>query len=83
MTTKAELIARFETQYPTLQVGNDEDGYTNLDSGAYGATIAAWADSALAQLEADAATAATAAAKASGLAKLANLGFTAEEIAAW
>jgi hypothetical protein len=45
MATKAELIASLKKEYPTLRVGNDEDGYTNLSDDDYNSTINQWADS--------------------------------------
>ena len=76
MTTKSELITQFKTDYPTLRTGSDEDGYTDLSSAEYNATIAQWADNAIAaqELEAEAETAATQKA-----ALLARLGITADE----
>lgn len=44
MKTKLEIIAELESEYPTLKVGNDEDGYTDLSASQYKATIEAWAD---------------------------------------
>ncbi len=49
MATKAEIIASFKAQYPTLKVGSDEEGYTDLPPTEYEATISAWADNQLAQ----------------------------------
>jgi hypothetical protein len=54
MTTKAELIASLKKDYPTLQTGNDQDGYQELDAAAYEATIAEWADNKLEALKAEA-----------------------------
>ncbi len=49
MTTKADKIAAFKAQYPTLQVGSDEAGYTQLNAQDYEATIERWADNELAK----------------------------------
>jgi hypothetical protein len=49
MTTKANKIAAFKAQYPTLRVGSEEAGYTQLSAKDYEATIAEWADNELAQ----------------------------------
>jgi len=60
MTTKAKMIELLKTEYPTLQMGDDEQGYTDLSPGDYEAQIAQWADARLAkeakaaQIEADA-----------------------------
>jgi hypothetical protein len=60
MTTKTEMIALLKAENPTLQIGNDVDGYTNLSKTDYDATIEQWADARLAkeaklaQIEADA-----------------------------
>jgi len=80
MTTKSELITTYKTEYPTLRTGSDEDGYTDLSSAEYTATIGKWADNAISEAAALAAaqaiTDATASAKAS---LLARLGITADE----
>jgi len=87
MTTKAEIIASLKAQYPTLKVGTDENGYTDLDSAEYETTISDWADIQLANEKevADqlAAEQEVLAAKASRDAKLAKMGFTAAEIENW
>jgi hypothetical protein len=44
MTTKAEIIARLKTEYSTLKVGDDEQGYKDLSSVEYDAQIAQWAE---------------------------------------
>ena len=70
MTTKSEMIAVIKAENPTLQVGDDEQGYTQLSSADYEAQIEAWADGRLAK-EAKAAQAeADAIAKAALLTKL-------------
>jgi hypothetical protein len=48
MTTKLEKIAAFKAQYPTLRIGSDEVGYTDLTNDEYEATITIWADNELA-----------------------------------
>ena len=76
MSTKAEMIAIIKAENPTLQVGDDEQGYTQLSAADYEAQIANWADGRLAK-EAKAAQAeADAIAKAALLAKL---GISADE----
>ena len=76
MTTKTEMIAVIKAENPTLQVGDDEQGYTQLSAADYEAQIEAWADGRLAK-EAKAAQAeADAIAKAALLTKL---GISADE----
>jgi hypothetical protein len=79
MTTKAEITAALKAEYPTLKIGNDDDGYTELDAKAYEAKIAQWADAAHAEEVAKAEAEAKEAKKQEVLAKL---GLTSEEIAA-
>ena len=73
MTTKAEKIAAFKAEYPTLKVGSDETGYTELNADEYEAKISEWADNILAK---EAEETARAAAK---QALLDKLGITEEE----
>jgi hypothetical protein len=49
MTTKAEAIEALKIEYPTLRVGDDEQGYTDLNALEYEATIEAWADNLIAE----------------------------------
>ena len=80
MTTKNEMIEIIKAENPTLQIGDDEQGYTQLSDADYEATIAQWAENRLAK-ETKAATdeaAATQAATAKA-ALLAKLGITADE----
>lgn len=76
MTTKDEMIQLLKTEYPTLQTGGDEQGYTQLSAADYEATISEWAD---AQLKKEAQAAAALQAEANREALLAKLGITAEE----
>ena len=76
MTTKAEMIAIIKAENPTLQVGDDEQGYTQLAAADYEAQIAQWADARLAK-EAKAEAEAQAAADKAAL--LARMGLTADE----
>ena len=76
MTTKAEMIAIIKAENPTLQVGDDERGYTQLSAADYEAQIAQWAENRLAK-EAKAAEAEQAASDKTAL--LAKLGITADE----
>ena len=76
MSTKTEMIAIIKAENPTLQVGDDEQGYTPLSKADYEAQIEAWANGRLAK-EAKAAQAeADAIAKAALLTKL---GISADE----
>ena len=73
-------------EYPTLQKGNEVDGYESLNTKEYDETIKFWAENLFekqnAQAELEAAEAEAAEAKASAEAKLAALGLTEAEIAA-
>ena len=44
MTTKEEMISLLKTEFPTLRVGDEDNGYTELSVEDYEATIAEWAD---------------------------------------
>lgn len=79
MTTKAEKIAALKAENPTLKIGDDERGYTDLGAAEYEATISMWADNELAQ---EAETAKAEADKAAAQAKLAALGLTADDLKA-
>lgn len=48
MKTKQEIIKSLKLQFPTLRVGDDDRGYTDLLPAQYEAQILEWAD---AQLE--------------------------------
>ena len=74
--TKAELIAKFKKDYPTLHIGNDDDGYRDMTKAEYDAMIEQWAENTLAD---NAEQENKAAAKQAILDKL---GITAEEAAA-
>ena len=80
MTTKAEMIAIIKAENPTLQVGDDERGYTPIVGADYDAQIAEWAENRLTK-ETKAATDEAAAAQAviDKAALLAKLGITADE----
>ena len=49
MTTKSEMIAILKQENPTLQVGDDERGYTDLTGADYEAQIEQWAENCLAK----------------------------------
>jgi hypothetical protein len=76
MKTKEQLIAELKTEFPTLQTGNDQNGYVQLSADEYEATILEWADVRLAQAKAEADAELKAQAKA---ALLERLGITADE----
>lgn len=76
--TKTEIIAKFKKDYPTLHIGNDEDGYCDMTDEEYNATISKWADN---ELEVQAELKASEDKENARLALLAKLGITAEEAA--
>lgn len=73
MTTLNEMIEIIKAENPTLQVGDDEIGYRNLESKEYDAQIKTWAEARLKE-ENDAATN-----EADKAALLVKLGITADE----
>lgn len=73
MKTKLEIIAELKTQHPTLQVGSEEIGYTELSTKDYEATIETWAEDLYSKSIAEAKT------LADKEALLAKLGITADE----
>ena len=77
MTTKAEMVAILKAENPTLQVGNEEEGYTQLSAAEYTAQIAQWADNRLAKEAAELQAQQIEIQKAAILAKL---GLTADEL---
>jgi hypothetical protein len=79
MKTKNQLIQEFELEYPTLRIGNDEEGYTELSDADYTATIESWADR---QIAKDQAQQETQDKREAALSKLAPLGLTAEDLKA-
>jgi len=52
MTTKQEIIEIIKAENPTLQIGDDDSGYTQLSADDYETTIAQWADARLAKEQA-------------------------------
>jgi len=74
MTTKAEMIAILKQENPTLQVGDDERGYTNLTDADYEAQIEQWAENRLAKDARIAEAEAIAEAKLDAIEKLTALG---------
>lgn len=79
MTTKAEMIEIIKAENPTLKVGTEESGYTELTGADYDAQIEEWADNRLAK---EAKIAEAEAKKAAAEAKLAALGLTADDLKA-
>ena len=80
MKTKAEIIAKLKTEYPTLREGDDERGYVDFSPAEYEATIDKWAEITYQDLMAEAAKkAAEAKAVTDKAALLAKLGITADE----
>ena len=49
MTTKKQMIDLLKIEFPTLQVGDEDNGYTELSVEDYETTIAEWADVRLAK----------------------------------
>ena len=47
MTTKQEMIKIIKAENPTLKVGDEENGYTELANDDYNAVISEWADARL------------------------------------
>lgn len=79
MITKQEIIAILKDENPSLTIGNDDEGYTELSSKEYEATIAEWAEARLAKLAINAEKEALRQTKISAYTKL---GLTTEEIEA-
>ena len=49
MTTKKQMIDLLKIEFPILQVGDEDNGYSELSAEDYQATIAEWADVRLAK----------------------------------
>jgi hypothetical protein len=80
--TKNEKIVALKKEFPTIKIGSDETGYTQLDADEYEATIAQWADVELAKDAKAEADKAAIAAKEAAKAKLEALGLTADDLKA-
>ena len=76
------MINLLKKEYPTLQLGDDEKGYTELSPEAYEEQIILWADARLAKEAAAAEAEAKAEAKQTAQAKLEALGLTVEDLTA-
>jgi hypothetical protein len=44
MTTKLEIIEQLKSEYPTLKIGDDQTGYTDLSPHDYEKQIEQWAE---------------------------------------
>lgn len=75
MKTKSQVIAEVRSENPTIQIGDDTQGYTQITGDAYEAIILEWADARYAKLKAIADK------EASKAALLTKLGISAEEAA--
>lgn len=82
MTTKAQIIADLKEKYPTLRVGNDQIGYTDLSLEEYEATINNWADNEIAKAEIEKQELEKADAKETAEAKLIALGLDLDDLRA-
>jgi hypothetical protein len=77
--TLEEVIEIIKAENPTLQIGNDNDGYTDLSEADYEKTILDWAK---ARFEKNQKEQAKLQAKETAQAKLAALGLTVEDLTA-
>jgi hypothetical protein len=77
MTTKQKMISELKLEFPTLRIGNDDDGYINLSDEEYQTKISEWANARLAKLAKVAEAEAKEVAKA---AILERIGLTADEL---
>ena len=86
MKTKSQFIAELKSEYPVIQIGSDQVGYTELTPAEYEAQISEWADTLLAKQEAEALAeeknTEAEVAKEAAEAKLAALGLTADDLKA-
>jgi hypothetical protein len=80
MTTKAEMIALLKNENPTLQVGDDERGYTDLTDEDYEAQIEQWAENRLEKEAKLAQEQSLEETKLNALAKLAALGLDLDDL---
>lgn len=77
MTTKTQMVTLLKAENPTLQIGNDDVGYTQLSKTDYDAKISEWADN---RLAVEAAELEAAELEARKIAVLTKLGITADEL---
>jgi hypothetical protein len=74
MTTLNEMIAIIKAENPTIQIGDDDAGYTKLSTAEYNAQVADWANARLAKEAKLAEAEAVAIAKTEAAEKLTALG---------
>jgi len=74
MTTLNEMIAIIKAENPTIQIGDDDAGYTDLTPAEYDAQVADWANARLAKEAKLAEAEAVATAKVEAAEKLIALG---------
>jgi len=79
MTTLNEMIAIIEAENPTIQIGDEKQGYTQLNSEDYKAQVKQWAQ---ARLDKEARQAQAQADKAVAQQKLTALGLTLDDLKA-
>ena len=79
MKTKEQIIAELKTQNPTIRIGSEEIGYTQLNQSEYIAMIEQWADNVIAKEEQEAKAESN---KLTAEAKLAALGLTTDDLKA-
>jgi hypothetical protein len=63
MKTKQEIIAELKLEFPSLRIGDDDSGYTDLSAEEYEATISRWVDARIEKLAKEAEAEARAQAK--------------------
>jgi hypothetical protein len=74
MTTLNEMIETIKAENPTIKMGNDEAGYTDLTAAEYEAQVAEWAQNRLDKEAKEAEAEAVAQAKLDAMDKLTALG---------
>jgi hypothetical protein len=79
MKTKLEIAAELKAEHPTIRVGSDEVGYTELTPEEYETEIAKWVEHIYAEAEK---AEKIEAGKASATAKLEALGLTVDDLKA-
>jgi hypothetical protein len=82
MTTLNEVIEIIKAENPTIQMGDDDKGYTDLTAADYEAQILEWANARFAKLEKAAELEKAEADKAAANAKLLALGLTEADLIA-
>ena len=82
MTTLNEVIQIIKAENPTIQLGDDDKGYTQLKAANYDTQILEWAKARFAKLEKAAESEKAEADKAAAQAKLVALGLTEADLIA-